>query len=580
MIALKGFLKSDASKIYLWVTSFIGCGLFIQVQDIHGVLRYSGKEFSLLLLLVIALCLLALQRILILLPPKGNTFSLDSSIYLASIFTFGLEITLFLLLVTSLFDDFKQKRTIWQLQLFNFSTYTLMISCSYYLFVLSGGDLSMITWDNSTSYALGSISYYFVNIAVVGLYFSLKSPIGLLPLLKETIPEYAIIIALSLILSILLNSHPIFGVILFTLVALILSHVFRRYFALYQEVSNDRTSREQILNSLPIGIITIDHMKKNISLNTSASRLLDMNEETVEILMAQQKDSFIENEGFWKLLHMEKGFQNVKVSYNTRTSTNILLVSHSELVSQHGETIGSIYFFIDVTEFEEMEQRMHQSEKLAILGEISAGAAHEIRNPLTVIEGFLTLMKESFSESEKNRFHIPFLLKEFDRINTIVEEMLLLAKPGEPKLEEVYVKDMVEEVISNYSQSNPASEVTFNIHLDDTKLPLDTKQMVQVLYNLIRNSSEAISDNGTITIKSSLKRDSYLLYVEDNGAGIPTELQDTIFKPFLTSKDNGTGLGLSIVQRIIENHNGKIELHSSSVRGTAFLITLPLSRAR
>jgi len=261
-------------------------------------------------------------------------------------------------------------------------------------------------------------------------------------------------------------------------------------------------------------------------------------------------------------------------------SEYVLLVSQSPLYDQHKQTIGRNFYFIDITETADLEKRMHQSEKLAVLGELAAGAAHEIRNPLAVIHGFLTLMKKSFTEQEQQKYYIPLLLNEFDRINSITEEMLMIAKPGSPQFKEVTVCDIFSEIPDFYKHSPIGHELTFNINLDRTRLFLDEKQIKQVMYNLIRNSSQAMSGKGTIKIYSELNKDYYHLFVEDTGPGIPKNIQKAIFDPFLTSKDTGTGLGLTIVQRILENHKGNIQLFSSSELGTTFLISLPLIKTK
>jgi two-component system sensor histidine kinase AtoS len=143
-------------------------------------------------------------------------------------------------------------------------------------------------------------------------------------------------------------------------------------------------------------------------------------------------------------------------------------------------------------------------------------------------------------------------------------------------LEETYIEEVIEEVIWLYTSIN--NEIQFEVNLDHVPLLLDKRQITQVIYNLIRNGAEAIEDNGTISVYSKIQGQSFQLFIQDTGSGIPPDVQKTIFEPFSTSKDSGTGLGLTIVQRIIENHKGKVELFSSSEEGTTFLITLPLPK--
>jgi signal transduction histidine kinase len=561
------------TTIYLILVAIFGLFFFLLHFSFPANLSYT--EWVLYLLMLISIYLL--YHFMIFLPPKGNSLSMDSSIFLTSIFIFGVEISLSLLLCSSiLFFIFKRETLLWK-HIFNFSIFVLMIVSSYYIFVGTGGVVGEINLIGIHSYLLSLLVYLFLNVSFIAIYFwfssSDRSFTIIKGILKESISNYFIILLSSLILTILLKTYPIFGIIIFTLVVVLISKALKEYHFLYEEVSMDRNYREQILNSLPVGIITFDDRRKTYTLNTSAERLLDITKEEVgEFVSSRNKTA--PNRAFWDILSSKKITHNVKTPYQTARANYTLLVSQAELIDQYENSIGRIFSFIDITEIEDLEKRIYQSEKLALLGEISAKAAHEIRNPLTVIYGFLTIMKQSFSKSEQEQHQLPLMLKEFERINSIIDEMLSIAKPNPPWLAETYIGDIIEEVLTLYTGTT--QELQFNLNIDRVPLLLDKRQITQVLYNLIRNSVEAIGEKGTVSIYSKIQDDTYELFIKDTGTGIPIEIRKTIFEPFLTSKDSGTGLGLTIVQRIIENHKGKIELYSSSEEGTTFLITLPL----
>ncbi|WP_205677294.1 two-component system sensor histidine kinase NtrB [Aquibacillus halophilus] len=574
------------TKSYILITLVLAGSLFY-LHNVHSTfLEIANSPGWLLTILLVCSIVLANQHMVIL-PPYGNALSMDSSIYLASVFIFGLEITLVLLFLNSIYEIIFQRKSIWWKHVFNFAMYTMMISGSYYLFVFLGGEEGYINAMSSFAYLLSLIGYFLINVILMGIYFwtTSSSSFNLLELiynnsiiksLVEVLPNYIVTLALAFVLGILLEAQPIFGLVLFVLLMILLSLSFKKHFNLFENVSNDRTYREQIMNSVLVGIVTIDEKSTDISLNSSAISLLDVTQEKLKEIMLGNFSEQSENKEFWRILRSKEVVQNIKVSYKKGPKTLVLLVSQSELKNNSNEVIGRVCQLNDITERHQLEKRMHQSEKLAAVGELFAGAAHEIRNPLTVIQGFLTLMKNTFSEKENSRYHVPFMLNELDRINTIAEEMLMLAKPGEIKLEQAFIKDIIEEIIHNYNPSTFKHDIQIETDLDDTQLLLDPKQIKQVMYNLIRNSSEAVVERGTILIYSKKLQDTYQLYIRDTGTGIPTDIQQVIFDPFLTDKDNGTGLGLSIVQRIIENHKGKVELFSSSESGTTFLITLPL----
>ncbi|WP_161568204.1 ATP-binding protein [Anaerobacillus alkaliphilus] len=505
---------------------------------------------------------------------------MDSSIYLASLFIFGYEFTLSLLFVGNLLHAFlTYKVTAWWKHLFNFSMFSIMITASYYMFLFSGGVIGFINLTSTFSYLLVIGTYYLINTLIVSIYFlsSSSTSSSLFSIFKEigqeTIANYIITLALAFVLAILLQSNPIFGTFIFTFVIILASLAFIKYFNLYEQMTNDKIYQEQILHSLPIGIITVDNRTSDYFLNHTAKTLLDSDENKIKFLTNKDQSN---NEYFWSIFSSKKGCHNVKVTYKTNENNYLFLVSQSPLYDQHKNTIGRNFYFIDITDTDDLEKRMHQSEKLAMLGELAAGAAHEIRNPLAVIHGFMTLMKDSFTVVEQEKYYIPLMLNEFGRINAIIEEMLMLAKPGSPQFKEVSVNDLFSEIPDFYKQSSTKNQLQFKINLDSTTLLLDEKQIKQVMYNLIRNSSDAMNGNGTITFYSKLDKVYYHLFVQDTGPGIPKDIQKSIFDPFLTTKETGTGLGLTIVQRIIENHHGNIQLFSSSEEGTTFVISLPL----
>ena len=565
-----GLLKS--TDIYIIIVSIIGCSLFLLLYD----LAFDFSLNKIVVILLLSTSIFLLFHYSIILPPSGNSLTLASTIYLASIFVFGLNMTLELLFISSLLHVLINRKTIFRRKLFNFSMYAIMISGAHSVFHLTGGIVGEIQLNQILPYMLTIASYSALNISIIALYF-LVAGSDLFRITKESMKEtlfhYLVTLGLALILAMLLETNTILGIIVFTLLLVTITIVFRKYFYLYQESLKAQKYREQILNSLPVGIITIEQKFVNFSMNTSAERFLQMNVEGLkEVVLNSSKAS---NSEFWDILSTQKICHNVKVRFTQGKNNYLLLVSQSELFDLDEKLIGTIFFFIDITNTEKLEMRIHQSEKLALLGEHSAGAAHEIRNPLTVIQGFFTLIKESMSEKDREKFQVPLIITEFNRINSIIEEMLMLAKPSEPVLKVMTIKDVLDELPFLYNKSG---ELHFEVKLDHHLLLMDPKQIKQVLYNLIRNSSEAMNGKGTISMYSKVDHEHYYIFFEDTGPGIPLETKDSLFNPFSTSKDTGTGLGLTIAQRIIENHNGTIELYSSSQKGTTFLIRLKLMK--
>ncbi|MCT2537478.1 ATP-binding protein [Aquibacillus koreensis] len=337
----------------------------------------------------------------------------------------------------------------------------------------------------------------------------------------------------------------------------------------FNKIWTDKLKTEQILNSLPVGIITFE-ANNEYYVNSSARNLLQLNTPDFDL---DQVGTEKENKEFWNILKDGVICHNKKIDYVRNGTVYHFMVSQTKMNNLENVKIGQIFYFIDITELEIITKRMHQSEKLALVGEMAAVSAHEIRNPLSVIYGFISLMNKSLLDEDRNKFHIPLLMKEIERLNAIVEEMLLMAKPSPPDISSVEVSRVIDEILPLINNS---SRIRFEVKVDSASVLADAKQMKQVLLNLLRNSVDAIKDEGEISVTSIIKGDRYQLYIKDNGKGIPDYIQAKMFEPFSSSKNNGTGLGLNIVQRIMEAHNGSIELVTTSSEGTEFLIELPL----
>ncbi|EMT44874.1 two-component system sensor histidine kinase NtrB [Anoxybacillus flavithermus] len=563
-------------RLYALYATFValsGCMLFLY----RWPFGHIEQQWLMLVLLCISVILLSVYMIH--LPPKGNGFSLDSAVYLATVFVYGLEMALMVLFLSMLPTYlFHEKSMKWWKHVCNFAMYTWMIVGAYYSFIMFGGESGAFSIYFLGAYLGSLIVYSMINILLMAGFFSLSSSYRvshiLISMLSEWLSSYGVTLLASLVLVSLLTLHAQFGIILFTSVILLLSFTLRKYGTLYEKVAHDKAYIEQLLNTLPIGIITMHHSSSQHFINHSAVTLLGLDKKEIKQMIEQKRQSET-NVSFWDLFARRDPFQQVKVSYERAGEKKIFLVSQSNLLNLYGEHIGRTIFFLDITEIEKLTKRIHQSEKLAAVGEMAAKAAHEIRNPLAVIHGFLSFMNENMAQSDREQYHIPLLLKEIDRINAIVEDMLLIAKPSAPMLKETYMETIVQDLLSLLQHTLEAKHIRVHVRLDRVLLRLDPKQMMQVLYNLLHNSIESIEEDGTICIYSDVD-ETYNMYVYDSGKGIPQDMQATMFEPFMTTKPSGTGLGLTIVKRIVENHGGTIALHDSSEKGTTFVIRLPI----
>ena len=238
-------------------------------------------------------------------------------------------------------------------------------------------------------------------------------------------------------------------------------------------------------------------------------------------------------------------------------------------------------------------RKMYRADRLATLGQLAAGAAHEIRNPLTSIRSTIQYFKKDFKDQTKAKM-FDGIIEEVDRINKIIEGLLSFSKPTKPEIEQVDLEKLLNQTFNLVSTTTDKRKIEMNLsfNVDEKFIRADPSQLKQVFLNLIMNSIEAMKDGGIINIVTELKRrviqlipeSRYSFYIsfQDTGEGIPRENLEHLFDPFFTTKKDGTGLGLSICYSIIHQHQGDIEIESFTKdekpenHGTKVTVTLPI----
>lgn len=226
----------------------------------------------------------------------------------------------------------------------------------------------------------------------------------------------------------------------------------------------------------------------------------------------------------------------------------------------------------------ETEEQLRRADRLSALGELSAGMAHEIRNPLGSIKGAVEIIKDDYSPDDAKFEFIQILLKETDRLNHIVQEFLGFAKPKNPEFQFVDLNEAIESVLTLVAQEARKARVAVEKKLDPAigKRSLDAGMLKQAFLNLILNAIQAMPDGGVLTVQSTLANSAVYITISDTGVGISEENRKKLFRPFFTTKRSGTGLGLAITYRIIENHRGVIDVASEPGKGTRFTVKIPV----
>jgi signal transduction histidine kinase/HAMP domain-containing protein len=351
-----------------------------------------------------------------------------------------------------------------------------------------------------------------------------------------------------------------------------IAELFQQDEAQRQILQEEKNVREQILNSLPVAVITRHDQSAEVHINQKAKELVKLDDNCFPLT---------DDPSVWQASPESEGtpwFENRKMTLYKQDGTPFsALVSYVPLLNQHLKETGWMVALSDITEQEKVQEYMHQSEKLALVGQLAAGAAHEIRNPLAVIYGFIQLLQKRLSPEEGHQYYLPLILQEIERVNQIVTELLMLSKPSRPN----YRETELEEVVHSILPLMKAEATLHGIEIVDrcekgTRLHVDVEQLKQIMLNLMKNSIEAMKQGGVLTVESRQDDAMVHISVRDTGEGIPPEYLNRIFEPFFSLKEEGTGLGLPISRRMVENHGGDMHIHSKPGQGTEIVISLPI----
>jgi two-component system NtrC family sensor kinase len=259
-----------------------------------------------------------------------------------------------------------------------------------------------------------------------------------------------------------------------------------------------------------------------------------------------------------------------------------VILTASKFLDTEGRTTGYIFIAKDITERKKLEYQIFQAEKLAAIGQLAAGMAHEVNNPLFVISGRLEVLLGQKRLASKVKESLETINAQADRIRKLVDRMLKFSRQAPPRLEAININDVIENVLPLLSYQKLTS-AKVDIEKDLEKgLPLikgDLSQLQEVFVNLFINAYQSMAEGGKLTIKTSNFENSYAqILISDTGCGIPQQSLKNLFMPFFSTKKEGTGLGLSICYNIIKSHNGSIDIETQVNKGTTFIIKLPFAK--
>jgi two-component system nitrogen regulation sensor histidine kinase GlnL len=267
---------------------------------------------------------------------------------------------------------------------------------------------------------------------------------------------------------------------------------------------------------------------------------------------------------------------------------NPINATASPLQDPDGHFLGTILLLRDIKHQKELEEDLKRADRLVLMGTLAAGLAHEIRNPLGGIKGAAQLLRRSIDDQPTLREYTDIMIREVDRVNQLIEQLLDLSRPPQLTLAPVNVHEVLEQVLLLEGQSFSTHQIVIKKVFDPSLPPVraDRAQLTQVFLNLVKNAFQAMERPGTLTVTTRVETDFHireqgtepnrLIWVDfaDEGVGINAEDLPHIFSPFFTTKNNGTGLGLATCYRIIKEHGGLIRVESAEGKGTTFKVSL------
>jgi two-component system sensor histidine kinase PilS (NtrC family) len=346
----------------------------------------------------------------------------------------------------------------------------------------------------------------------------------------------------------------------FVLTAMLSAHLAEALRGARKELAGLEALHRNIVESVASGIVTTDAEGRITYLNPAFAELTGSPFEKVVGKPLADRFPELVREG----------------SGETRIGGRVVTYAVSPFDAEGG---GNVIVVQDLTELRRMEEEVRRAERLAALGKLSAGLAHEIRNPLASMCGSIALLGKQPGLGEKERKLLQIVSREGERLEALVRDFLAFARPPQPQLQQVEASQLVEETLAVFRQEAASRGVRVSVEAEPAVRALaDPGQLRQVLWNLLSNAADAVGPGGWVRARLRRSGGMAAMEIEDSGPGIPADDLQRIFDPFFTTKESGTGLGLAIVHSIVEAHGGQLAVQSVPGR-TLFSVALPLAAA-
>lgn len=339
-----------------------------------------------------------------------------------------------------------------------------------------------------------------------------------------------------------------------------------------------------LVEHAPDSIILADRKGKIFYLNAAHKKL--MGAKNGEYGPDYYEGGTKEAKKIMKMLYENKGMiLNYETTLKSRDGKIVpVLLSAVQLKDKKGNVTATYGIGKDITDRKKMEVQLQEKERLASIGEISAGLAHELRNPLMAISTAVGVLKKTFSPSKENKKLFNVIIEELSNLNKIVSNFLQLCRVEKLELKSnKEIKKIMDNIIIYLQEINKISskiKIIKNYESLNSKIQIDSSQITQALSNVIMNALEAMPRGGELTIKIKETKEKLIIKITDTGRGINPDELDKIFNLFYTTKPSGIGLGLSLVKKFVINHHGEISVKSKPGLGTTFAVKLPVIQDR
>lgn len=348
-----------------------------------------------------------------------------------------------------------------------------------------------------------------------------------------------------------------------------------------QNLAELRALNQNVVESIPSGLITLSSFGTASFVNPAGASILQMDPQAI-------LGRHVTELGFFDFERWNESREELAAGLVVRKEIDDITVKGtarnigfavSPLSTLDGKAAGYTLIFQDLTEMKKLEAELRLKDRMAAVGELSAGIAHEIRNPLAAIAGSVQVLKGSKSLTPQEQRLMSIVLKESERLNKSISDFLRFVRPQEKRALEFDVAASLAEtldLLQNSSELHERHEIRREIAPASFTLVGDADQIRQVFWNLARNAVQAMPHGGVLTVRTTIDDDSYHITFADNGRGMSSADLGRLFQPFRTNFPSGTGLGMAISYRIVQEHGGRIDVTSSEGTGSAITVSLPV----